>query len=320
MNSTSIRSNAFPRVVRKISAFSLGYGSVFITVAVVFLAQSTLASECQNLGMPAGTVIWCDSFEDADLPPSGNLADNYFDFDDDQGDHVRVATESFDGQYSLRQRWQSGEVDAGHLFRNFGRNPVMSQSHPNSDFREIYWRMYVKYAAGFQGIPAKLTRATVFANSNWAQAMIGHVWADDNNPQFLAIDPASGTDSAGVLQTTQWNDFNNLTWPGLRRSSVPFQINQWQCIESRIALNSPGASDGKFTLWVDDELAAERDDLNWLGSYSDYGINAVMISAHWNSGSPAELARYIDSFVIATTRIGCNTGVKPNAPSNLTIN
>ena len=308
------------RYQRKISTFSLGYGSVCIAVASVFLAQTASASECQNLGLPPGTVIWCDSFEDTDLPPSGNLADNYFDFDVDQGDHVRVASESFDGQYSLMQRWQSGEVDAGHLFRNFGRNPVTSQSHPNSDFREIYWRMYVKYAAGFQGFPAKLTRATVFANSGWAQAMIGHVWADDSNPQFLAIDPASGTDSAGALQTTVWNDFNNLTWLGLRRSSVPTQINQWQCIESRIALNSPGASDGKFTLWVDGVLAADRSDLNWLGSYSDYGINAVMISAYWNDGSPATQARYIDSFVIATTRIGCISGVRPNPPTNLTIN
>ncbi len=158
----------------------------------------------------------------------------------------------------------------------------------------------------------------MIANSGWAQAMIGHVWGDSSSTQFLAIDPASGTDSAGALQTTKWNDFTNLRWLGLRRSSVPLQTNQWQCIESRIALNSPGASDGKFTLWIDDVLAADRSDLNWLGSYSDYGINAVMISAYWNGGSPAAQDRYIDSFVIATTRIGCNTGVRPSPPTNLT--
>lgn len=308
------------RYQRKISIIRLGHGIGRIAVAVVFLAQAASASECQNLGLPAGNVIWCDSFEDSDLPASGNLADNYFDFDVDQGDHVRVSTESFDGQYSLRQRWQSGELNAGHLFRNFGRNPVTSQSHSNSDFREIYWRMYVKYPAGFQGFPSKLTRATVFANSGWAQAMIGHVWVDTGSPEFLAIDPVSGTNSAGALQTTKWNDFSNFRWLGLRRSSVPLQTNQWQCIETRIALNSPGASDGKFTLWVDDVLAADRSDLNWLGSYSDYGINAVMISAYWNSGSPVTQERYIDSFVIATTRIGCNNGVRPNPPTNLITN
>ena len=275
------------------------------------------ASECLNPPVPAADLIWCDSFEDADLPPSGNFSDNYFDFDGDNGDHDRTTAASFDGQYALRQRWQQSEVSAGAMFRTFGRSPVSSLSHSSSDFREIYWRMYVLYPSGFQGFPDKHSRATVFASSGWAQAMIGHVWLDGGARQALAIDPASGTDTAGNLQTTKWNDFPNLRWMGARTASTALTTGAWQCVEARIALNSPGASDGVFSLWIDDNLVADRNDLNWVGSYSDYGLNAVMISAYWNGGSPAAQERYIDSFVIATSRIGC--GKRPRAPENLTV-
>lgn len=287
--------------------------------SAIFATTDASASECQNLGIPAQNVIWCDSFEDADLPQSGQLADNYFDFDTDNGDHARTTAASFDGQYSLRQRWQSGEVSAGAMVRTFGRNALSTMSHQSSDFADIYWRMYILYPNGFQGFPDKHSRATVIAGSNWSQAMIAHVWIDDTNRQFLSIDPASGTDTNGVLQTTKWNDFPNLRWMGKRTASAPLQTGVWQCVEARAKLNSPGASDGVFSLWIDDALVANRTDLNWVGSYSDYGINAVMISAYWNGGSPATQERYIDSFVIANTRIGCGSSDRPNPPQNLTV-
>lgn len=302
----------------------MGMAKYFAGIVAVFaigictVSPVALASECQNTGLPPGSVIWCDSFEDEDLPVSGQLADSYFDFDADDGDHARTTADSFDGQYSLRQRWQAGEVSAGAMMRTFGRNPVMSHSHSNTDFREIYWRLYVKYEPGFQGFPDKLSRATVFSDSAWSQAMIGHVWLDENNRQFLSIDPASGTDTAGNLLTTKWNDFANLRWLGKRTSSVPLRTGVWQCVEARVVLNSAAANDGIFTMWLDGDLVAERTDLNWLGNYTDYGLNTVMISAYWNGGSPAAQERYIDSFIIATTRIGC--GVRPNPPDNLNAN
>ena len=297
-------------------------GVAVILCALLGFENAAVASECDNLAVPAANVIWCDSFEDSDLPSSGRLSDNYFDYSDDQGDQIRVTSESQDGQYALRQRWQAGEDSAGTLMRSFGRNPVNSQSHSNQDFREIYWRVYVKYPTGFQGFPNKLSRATVFATSGWAQAMIAHTWLDKNGSQFLAIDPARGTDAAGVLQTTKWNDFNGLTWMGKRTSSAALKTGVWQCIESRVALNSPGASDGKFTLWVDDVKTAERTDLNWLGSFSDYALNTVILSGYWNGGAPRAQERYLDSFVIATSRIGCggSASVRPAAPSNLNVN
>jgi hypothetical protein len=72
-----------------------------------------------------------------------------------------------------------------------------------------------------------------------------------------------------------------------------------------VKLNTPGRDDGVFSMWIDGELEAERADLNWLGSYADYGINAVFIENYWNVGAPATRERYLDNFVVSTGFIGC---------------
>ena len=298
---------------------ALGISALVMLWLVAPLAP--LASECTNLAVPGGQVIWCDSFEDEDLPPSGDVADNYFNYTDITGGlrQGRSTAEAFDGNYSFRHTWLLGEDSPGYFFRTFGRSPLSTQSHSQSDFREIYWRIYTKYSPNATDFPNKLTRATVFAGSNWAQAMIAHVWKA-NNTDFIKIDPASGTDLAGNLVTTTINDFNNLRWLGSVDASDPIVPGVWQCFETHIRLNSPGASDGVFELRIDVKLVAARNNLNWVGAYSAYGINAVMLESYWNGGATQVIERFIDGFVIATAPIGCAAGVRPNPPASLAVN
>jgi hypothetical protein len=293
---------------------SLPFGVLGLWMLIAPL-QTAMASECDTIGLPSGQVIWCDSFEDEDLPPSGNVSDNYFNFTDNTSGQrfSRSTNEAFDGSYSWRQAWQLGEISVGWFFRTFGRSLVSTQSHSQTDFREIYWRVYAKYPAGTTAFPNKFSRATVFAGSNWSQAMIAHVWKGNNTP-FLKIDPASGTDPAGNVVTTRSNDSPNLTWLGSRTASDPIVPGVWQCFEAHVKLNSAGASDGIFELWIDDNLVASRYDLNWVGAYSDYGINAIQMGAYWNGGATEPVERYLDSFVVATGRIGCTGTVRPNPP------
>ena len=70
----------------------------------------------------------------------------------------------------------------------------------------------------WSGGPDKLSRATSFATSGWAQTMIAHVWSSGD---VLSIDPASGTDANGNLQTTTYNDFAHLRWLGLTKDDIP---------------------------------------------------------------------------------------------------
>ena len=140
--------------------------------------------------------------------------------------------------------------------------------------------------------------------------MVGHVWAGSPpNQAFLAIDPASGTDEAGNLLTTKYNDFEHFRWLGARTGVTPMfddvHVGDWFCVEAHIALNDPGESNGVFELWVDGDLEASRDDLNWVGGATEFGINAVYFENYWNAGSPAQQERYFDNIVVSTERIGC---------------
>jgi hypothetical protein len=125
----------------------------------------------------------------------------------------------------------------------------------------------------------------------------------------LMLDPASGTDEQGNLQTTQYNDFAHLRWLGAAQGATPLfdaeHVGTWYCVEAHVRLNDAGQSNGVFEFWIDGNLEASRTGLNWVGGYADYGINAILFENFWNSGSPQAQERYFDNIVVSTARIGC---------------
>ncbi|MCI0527740.1 MAG: hypothetical protein L0Y56_09895 [Nitrospira sp.] len=271
---------------------------------------------CPAGSNPNPNVIWCDDFDDG-IP----VAQKYFEYNSNGGDFVPVAGQGLGGSYGMQVIWQVGEVDAGNFKRTFGRSPVNSQSHSGIDFREIYWRQYLKMQQGWTGNPGKLSRATILATSNWAQAMIAHLWGGSSD--YLSIDPASGIDGSGNLVTTTYNDFANLRWLGARRGTTSIfsqaASGKWYCIEAHVKLNTPGLSDGIFEFWIDGNLEANRTDLNWVNTWQNYGINAVFFENYWNAGAPSVMVRYFDNIVISTQRIGCLDATSPNPPTGLQV-
>ena len=83
------------------------------------------------------------------------------------------------------------------------------------------------------------------------------------------------------------------------------QIGRWQCLEAHARLNDPGRSNGLFELWLEDTLEAKLTGLDWIGSFRDFGINAIYLENYWNDGAPQAQERYFDNFVVSTERIGC---------------
>jgi hypothetical protein len=290
--------------------------SVRASVAVVV----TIVPACNSTGASGGTGgasvgcatpqtgwIWCDDFE------SDRLG-NYFEVATDGGSLARAPSVGRNGSWGIRGRFASGQLSAGSLKLAFGRTPG-SYFRPvdagTKDYREIYWRFYVKHAPTWSGGGGdKLARLTIFAGENWAQAMIAHVWSGSGaDRDFLVVDPASGTDASGTLRTTQYNDFGNLRWLGAARGNTPIfdasHVGQWYCIESHVRLNTAGQSNGIFELWINGQPEAARTGLNWIGSYSAYGLNALFIENFWNDGSPTTQERYFDDLVVSESRIGC---------------
>ena len=252
--------------------------------------------------------LFCDDFETDRL-------DSYFEYTSDGNRFTRVNGVGQNGSYGMRAQFGAGTVSAGSLKLAFGRTPdayMTPVDDGTQNHREIHWRFYFRNQSGWTGGGGdKLSRITVFATQNWAQAMIGHVWSGSgSDADYLTLDPASGTDLAGNLTTTTYNDFANLRFLGIARSATPLfdpqRVGQWYCIETRVKLNTAGQSDGLFELRVNGVLEASKTGLNWLGSYSAYGLNAIFLENYWNAGSPVAQERYFDDFVVSTTPIGCS--------------
>lgn len=270
-------------------------------------AASEVAGEC-DVAMPGW--IWCDDFEEDRLG-------SYFEAVDADGSFVRAPGVGLDGSWGMRARFQAGQVNAGALHLAVGRSPDGPNGYRKSvgpagvDLRELYWRLYLRNQDGWTGGGGdKLSRATLFHSpDHWGQAMAAHVWSGGPGHQHLVLDPSSGTDEAGVPRTTKYNDSPHTRWLGMARSQTPVfgpsELGRWHCIEAQVRLNDPGLTNGTFRLWIDGRLEAERTGLNWIGSYTGYGINAVFVENYWNDGSPVAQERYIDGFVVSTEPIGC---------------
>ena len=264
-------------------------------------ASPDRASECSE---PKQGRIWCDDFE-------SDRTSSYFEYDTAGGSFVRVAGVGISGSAGMRVRWKPGQVGAGSLHLAFGKTPssyIKPVDAGTANYRELYWRMYVRFQDGWTGGGGdKLSRAIVFASSDWAEAAISHVWSMKTN--FVGLDPASGTDTFGTLKTTVYNDNPNLRWLGAQSSATPIfdaeHVGKWYCVEAHMKLNDVGESNGVNELWVNDALEAQATTLNWLGIFNDYGINAVFFENYWNDGSPATQERYFDNIVVSTQRIGC---------------
>ena len=266
-------------------------------------------NECKDWETLHPEWIFCDDFE-MNQPMVG--MGRYFEYQDDGGDFIRMNGIGFEDSYAMRVKWEPGEVGAGSLLLSFGRNPneYMNKTRirPAEDFREVYYRMYLKMQEGWDGNPGKLSRATIFTSaSDWSQAMIAHLWG--GRESVLAIDPVRCVDSSNHVKCIGYNDFSHMDWIGLTHGTTQIfdtsNSGNWFCIEAHVRLNDPGQSNGIQEFWIDGALEARRDTLNFVRSYSDYGINAIFFENYWNDGSSKDQERYFDNIIVSTEPIGC---------------
>ena len=292
----------------------LNYIILFFTS---FFSLNCLAIECNDWQVLHPDWLWCDDFEN-----DSSLNDDYFEVN--RRNNFGVTQEnSFDGSGSLKATYIPGSPESGNVKFSFGKTPVAPTRYTDENFDEIYWRFYVLHESGWLGNPAKLTRAIVFSNSDWSQAAIGHIW--ENSSLGLKLEPVSGVVGNSVV-TNGYNDFDNFTWLGGMAGKLeiyaPENTNKWHCVEMHMALNTLNQANGIFEFWINNELQANRNDLNWRGSYSDYGINAIFLENYSNNSLPQVQSRYMDNFVVSRERIGCKSDVgisPPKPPSNITI-
>lgn len=277
------------------------------------LSLDSLANECpSNWKTLHPAWIWCDDFET-------DKTTSYF---EKTGPFNRAAGVGFDGSYGMQSAWTTGQVDGGSLKLAFGLSPPGGGFTPpagvdsTTKFRDIYYRVYLRSQAGWNSgtnNQSKFTRATSFVASDWSQSMIAHVWSNDTsgNNNYLRSDPASCV-SGSTVQCVGYNDFANIKWLGALNGTTAIfaspNTGTWNCIEVHVKLNDAGLSNGIEEFWIDDRLEARSANLNYVGSYTAYGINAILFENYINNGSPQAQSRYWDNIVVSTQRIGCSPG------------
>lgn len=287
-----------------------GYDSAMLALHLLTLAltasgapsDTLLVRECDR---PRPEWIWCDDFEVDRL-------DRYFEYGRAEGRFTRQPAVGVAGSAGMTARWARGEVNAGFLHLAFGRTPAprfRPVDSARTDHRDVYWRFYLRNAPGWSGGGGrKLTRAIVFGAADWSTAAMAHVWSGGPNGVRLILDPASGV-AGGRMATSGYNDNRGLRWLGAKPGTAPLfaptEIGKWHCIEVQARLNDPTRPNGVFRLWIDGKLDVERADLDWVGTYRDYGINAVFLENYWNGGAPGPVERHFDRFVVSTKAIGC---------------
>jgi hypothetical protein len=254
-------------------------GALLLGVARPALAAHAL--ECQDWQKVHPQWLWCDDFES-----NSRLESDYFDVNRADGRLAVVSDTAYAGTHSLRNAYVKGVEDSGSVKLSIGATPLRPKILPDHKFDELYWRFYLKTSDNWIGQPLKLTRATIVTATNWSQAAIGHLW--DDHGLGLGLDPASGV-VGGAVVTTHWNDFDHLRWLGKADGQLqiyaPANRGTWFCVEVHLKLNTPGRSGGVFEFWVDNAPQARKDELNWRGTYTGYGINVLTLEG-WINGVP----------------------------------
>jgi hypothetical protein len=291
--------------------------AVVALILIAPLAHSQ-AMDCTNWQQQHPEWLWCDDFES-----DASLEQNYFDVNRADG-RLRVSSDvAYGGGASLRGTYIPGNQDAGSIKLSFGKTPVAPKRYTDRTFDEVYWRFYMRTSPNWTGNGYKVSRATIFSASNWSQAAIGHLWEDSPTGLGMGLDPVSGVVGSQVV-TTKYNDFDNLEWLG--KSNGPTQVytaanrGTWTCVEVHMKLNTAGASDGLFEYWVNGGLEAKQTNLNWRGSYTTYGINAILMENYRNDPAAQTQDRYFDNLIVSQQKIGCSSATKPKPPTDLRVN
>jgi len=234
--------------------------------------------------------IWQDNFEDG-LPLNAK-------YEDVSTSGLAVTNrDPFQGSYSLQQTYQPNQVDAGWVIKK------AVSGYPD----RLFMRWYHKFETGFVGFPPKMARIR-YRMADWSSPLEVHCWLDTSAQNGGAV-----TVDVKAVHSTQ---ANSSGWLSVNRTDFTFanpaNIGRWVCFEMEVQLNSPGSADGAYRLWIDDELKAERINLDLRGTQT-YQMNEAMLDCYWNGGAPRVQSRFYDNFAIATTRIGLDS------PSTLTI-
>ncbi|MHA6485027.1 cadherin-like beta sandwich domain-containing protein [Paenibacillus sp. strain BS8-2] len=282
--------------------------------------RPAVVNECLN---PQSGWLHCDTFET-------NQLNKYYDYFNRWGRFVRSGTgienstamSSYYGFYAGDKL--NGEAHPAHgtwLKLAVGKTPDNTVYKPVGDDsiaeRDLYWRFYMKSNSIAEGNTTinngPLARVYGYGPGNVPFMQIELSYPDTTGTLVSKLSTAQfagGSEPVGAVLT----DTLNGTTPVMAAN----QAGQWRLVEIHAKLNDPGASNGVYELWIDGELESSKTNLDWVGDYTDYGINVVeLYNTNNQPGVPGGDYEYraYDNFIVSSEPIGA-----PGAISQINAN
>jgi hypothetical protein len=192
----------------------------------------------------------------------------------------------------------------------------------------LFLRYYSKFQPPFDVVGSSHNGSSISAHYFVNGQATPGVPADGTNKFLVALENWRGepeTQSPGLLnlyiyhpeQRSQWGDhffpsgtvLPNSSIPGdfgpdfVSRPDIIQELDRWYCYEYMVKANTPGQRDGRITIWLDGELAADFPNLR-LRDIESLKIDRFQLSFHIGSNTAGETKKWYDNVVAATSYIG----------------
>jgi hypothetical protein len=192
-----------------------------------------------------------------------------------------------------------------------------------TELEEVYVRYYLRFDANWRDTPVcdggklpGITSSTEFCGNSgrpadgycgWSFRQEFKMLCDANNPVYPQVVVTIYAYHAG--QAGLYGDI---------LAGTPVPLGEWQCVEERVKVNTPGQADGIVQQWINNRLVIDRSDFVMRASLDDahpaylpggnLGIQkAPWGTHHWGGKNPPGkmVNSTFDNVVTATERIGC---------------
>jgi PKD repeat protein len=202
----------------------------------------------------------------------------------------------------------------GALF--FGDHPGVYESLQD----EIWLEYWTYFSPGFQWPSFGQKMFIISAFESWSA---GYASPNSWSPYYLTLYVGNNGQVTGELNRKVGT---NPAWSTLAQnigSPMPLQGGNWYKIKCHLKLNSLGATDGVFELFIDDNLKTQYNNINYREDYSDYGFNHLVLSTYAYNSTPQVQEQYWDDFKLSGSNISepmpPQSPQSPQSPQGVTI-
>ena len=207
------------------------------------------------------------------------------------------ATNTSDPSNALRFTFPAGYGD--------GNAPSVA-SRKFTGQNEFWYGFWLKYSSNWQWHPI--------------DNKITYGYLTDPSTNFYTS--VTGGRTLSMVSQTNWKAF--VRYSSNSGYNPVIAAGQWYWLEIHVRINTPGASDGLYELWLDDGLVMSHNNVAYRNSNILFG--QITLFPIWGGSAGAVKGQtdhvWYDYTVISTSRIGMPSSDKtpPSAPRNLTIN